>query len=352
MADLDDRAAISSVDASGMLAVSAALPEHCREGYRLGRETQGLPDGEGVTGVAFCGMGGSGVAGDVIRAIFRDRLRTPIASVRGPELPAFCGPHTLVVVSSYSGGTAETLACFEEAISRGCRLLLVTSGGELARHGSERDLAAVAIPGGMMPRAALGYLALGAMGALEGIGLLPPLADDVEEATGELDRIVTACGADVPRERNAAKQLAWWIGDRVPVIWGAEGIGAAAAGRWKAQMNENAKVPAWSAALPELDHNEVVGWSEGQGARFCLIALRHPGEHPEVKQRFPLSIEIAESSGIVSEEVMSSGRSALSRLLSLVAVGDFASVYLGIARDIDPTPVEAIARLKNSLAGA
>src|SRR5438093_12140633 len=128
---------MSSIDRSGMLGTVAALPAHCREGYRVGGQTRELPDGENVAAIAFCGMGGSAVAGDVIRALFRHRLRTPIASVRGPELPAFCGPHTLVVVSSYSGGTAETLACFEEAVRRGGRLLLVTSGGALAARGRE-----------------------------------------------------------------------------------------------------------------------------------------------------------------------------------------------------------------------
>jgi glucose/mannose-6-phosphate isomerase len=133
------------------------------------------------------------------------------------------------------------------------------------------------------------------------------------------------------------------------VIWGAEGIAAVAAARWKAQCNENAKVPAFWAALPELDHNELVGWSEGRGGGFFLVALRHQGEHPEVAARFPLSIEIARASGLEVDEVVAGGRSALARLIHLVLRGDLVSTYLGIARGVDPSPIEAIERLKRAL---
>ena len=125
--------------------------------------------------------------------------------------------------------------------------------------------ACVPLPGGFMPRSALGYITLGAIGVLEAVGLVPPMSADLEEALEELERHDAQCAPGVPTQVNPAKKLATEIGDRVPVIWGAEGIGAVAASRWKAQFNENAKVPAFAASLPELDHNEVVGWSEGHG---------------------------------------------------------------------------------------
>jgi glucose/mannose-6-phosphate isomerase len=136
----------------------------------------------------------------------------------------------------------------------------------------------------------------------------------------------------------------------VPVVWGAEGIGAVAAARWKADLNENAKVPAFWSELPELDHNEVVGWSAGRGREFFVVALRHGGEHPDVAERFPPSIEIAASAGAGVAEVWARGGSDLSRLLELVLRGDLVSTYLAIARSVDPTPIEAIARLKAALA--
>lgn len=352
MTDLDDPASLRAADPGGMLDLVVALPAQCRDGWERGSGTSGLPFGDGVSSIAFCGMGGSAVAGDVLRAVYAPRLGLPVIVVRSPELPEFCGPHTLVLVSSYSGNTAEALGCFEEAVERGCRVVAVTSGGELARLAAERGVARVEIPGSLMPRSALGYLALGALGALEAIGMIPPLAEDLDETIGAMDGLLAQAGPYVPAASNPAKALALRIGERVPVIWGAEGIGAVAATRWKTQCNENAKVPAFAAALPELDHNEVVGWSEGRGTGFFLVALRHDGEHPEVAARFPLSMEIARSSGLEGEEVWARGDSPLSRLLTLLLQGDLVSTYLGIARGVDPTPIEAIVRLKEALSQA
>lgn len=352
MIDLDDERALAAGDPDGMLATISELAAQCREGYALGLAAEGLPSGDGVSAVAFCGMGGSAVAGDALRELFRGRLGVPIDVNRGPELPEFCGPHSLVVCSSYSGDTAETLACFEEAMRRGCRIVPVTSGGTLAARAAEEGLAIVRVPPGFMPRAALGHLAFSVMGALERIGLLPPLSVDVEETAQELERLAAGLAPSVPRAANPAKELAWQLGDRVPLVWGAEGIGAVAAARWKTQFNENAKVPAWSSALPELDHNEVVGWTHPAGATYFLIALRHDGEHPDVVARFPLSIRIAQEAGATVEEVRGAGTSPLGRLMSLVIMGDFTSAYHALAHGVDPTPVAAIDRLKAALAEA
>jgi glucose/mannose-6-phosphate isomerase len=344
--DLNDDEALRALDAGDMLEAVASLPRHAREGYAAGVQARGLASADGITAVTFCGMGGSAVAGDVLRSLFRGRMIVPVEVNRTPELPAYAGPHTLVVISSYSGNTAETLACFEEAVARGCRVLPITSGGTLAARAEELGLGAVRIPGGYMPRAALGYLALSLLGAMESVGLLPTLADDVEDAAAELDRLVDALGPMVPTERNEAKALAMRIGDRQPVVWGADGFGSVAAARWKTQMNENGKVPAWAAALPELDHNEVVGWFGEQGRSSFVVALRHEGEHADVAVRFPISLEIARDAGVVTEEVWATGRTELTRFLSLVVMGDYVSCYVGLAQGIDPSPIASIDRLK------
>lgn len=350
--DLDDEAALRAADPGGMLVAVGALARHCRDGHVAGLAGRALPSADGATVVAFCGMGGSGVSGDVIRALYADRLGVPVVVVKGPELPEFCGPHTLVLACSYSGGTAETLACFEEAVARGCRVIAVTSGGQLAHRAEEVGSGLVTVPGGLMPRAAFGYLALGSLGALEAIGLIPSLAADLGEAAGELEQLAERLGPASPVSENPAKQLALAIGDRSPVIWGSEGLAAAAAGRWKAQCNENAKVPAWASSMPELNHNEVVGWSAGAGGSHFLVVLRREGEHPDIAARFPVSIAIAEEAGLDVEEVWAAGRSELARFLTLVTMGDFATAYLGIARGFDPSPVAAIDRLKRALAGS
>jgi len=347
---LDDERSLRAADASGMLDAVADLPRHCREGHALGLEAVDLPSAAGVENLAFCGMGGSAVAGDVLRVLMVDRLGFPVQVIRSPELPEWCQPHTLVVVSSYSGDTAEALACFEEAVLRGCRVVVVTSGGQLGRRAEELGLGRAVVPGGFQPRAALGYLALATLGSLEAAGLTPSVAGDLLETVRELATLADQLAPGVATSVNAAKQLVDAIGERVPVIWGAEGLAAVAAARWKTQMNENGKVPAFAATLPELDHNEVVGWSQDRGHGFFIVVLRHDGEHPDVAARFELSRAIAEESGVRTQEVWARGRSALSRLLSLVMVGDFSSTYLGLARGMDPTPIDAITRLKAALA--
>jgi glucose/mannose-6-phosphate isomerase len=347
--DLDDLGALRAGDPGGMLATVAALPDDCRRGYAAGLAVDDLPDVDDVTAIAFCGMGGSAVAGDVVRSLYRGRLGVPFDVLRAPTLPAYCGPRTLVIASSYSGTTSETLECFREAVARGCRLIAICSGGRLEAEARSAGYAVVPVPAGYMPRAALGHLAFGVIGALEAVGLVPPAAADVEETVSELGTLAGRLGPDVPRGSNDAKELAWQIGDRVPVIWGAEGIGEVAARRWKTQCNENAKIPAWASALPELDHNEVVGWTSPTGGGFMVVALRHEGEHPDVAARFGLSLHLAREAGAATAEEWAAGRSNLARMFSLILMGDFTSAYVGLLRGVDPTPVHAIDRLKAAL---
>jgi glucose/mannose-6-phosphate isomerase len=352
MSLLDDTRALAASDPGRMLRAALSLPDHCREGYRLGRGLRGLPAGDAVESIALCGMGGSGISGDIVRALYRDRLFLPVDVVRGPELPEFCGKDTLVVCSSYSGNTAETLTLFEEAARRGCRLVAVCSGGVMARRATELDVAVVPVPQGFMPRAALGYLLLGALGALEAMGVVPDLGEELAASVAALERLAGELGPDKDRSRNEAKGLAAACMGRFPVIWGAEGLGHVAATRWKTEINENGKVPAFASSLPELDHNEVVGWSDGMGEMFLVIALRHEGEHGDVADRFPVSLSIAGAAGALSEEVWATGETELARVLSLCMKGSATSVYLGIARGVDPGPVAAIERVKRELEGA
>jgi glucose/mannose-6-phosphate isomerase len=348
--DLDDVAALRSADPQDMLGAVLGFPDDCRAAYDASRILGGLPAADGATSVVSCGMGGSAVAGDVVRSVFRDRLGVPVEVNRSPVLPAYAGPHTLVVCSSYSGNTAETLSSFREAVARGCRVLVITSGGTIAHEAHAAGVPVVPVPGGSQPRAALGHLGFACLGALEAMGLLPALADDVEEAIGCARAVLAAAAPDVPTADNPAKALAASIGDRLPVIWGADGIGSVAAMRWKTQLNENAKIPAWWSSMSELDHNELVGWSGEHGARSIVLALRHGGEDPELPPRFPLSLEAARSSGALVDEVWATGTSALAQLISLIAMGDVASVYVALALGSDPTPVEVIERLKAALA--
>ncbi len=352
MTDLDDPQALRLADPQDMLDAVLGLPRDCRAAYDSARLAVGLPSASDVASVSFCGMGGSAVSGDLVRSVFIERLGVPVEVNRSPVLPEHCGSRSLVVCSSYSGNTAETLSSFRTALGRGCRVLVVTSGGTIAGEAEEAGVAVVRVPAGYQPRAALGHLGFAALGALETMGLLPALADDVSEAVAEIDAVLSTVGPDVAADGNPAKTLAVRIGDRFPVIWGADGIGSVAAARWKTQMNENAKRPAFWSSMSELDHNEVVGWAQPFGERFVVIGLRHDGEHRELGPRFPLSFDIARFAGAEVEEVQARGTSTLARLMTLIAMGDATSVYLALANGVDPTPVPVIERLKAALAGS
>ena len=352
MTDLDDAQSLRMADPQGMLDAVLGLPRDCRAAYDAAMLTEKLPSAEGVASVTFCGMGGSAVSGDVVRSVFLERLGLPVEVSRSPVLPEHCGSHTLVVCSSYSGNTAETLSAFRSALARGCRVLVVTSGGTIAEEAAEHGVPTVLVPSGFQPRAALGHLGFASLGALEVMGILPPLASDVEEAVAVVDALIAEMGPGVPTQSNPAKTLASAIGDRCPVIWGADGIGSVAAARWKTQMNENGKLPAFWSSMSELDHNEVVGWTSPFGERFFVVGLRHDGEDPQLAPRFPLSYDIVRAADGQVEEVQARGTSTLARLLSLIIVGDLTSVYLAIGRGVDPTPVPVIERLKAALAGS
>jgi glucose/mannose-6-phosphate isomerase len=182
--------------------------------------------------------------------------------------------------------------------------------------------------------------------------LLPPIDGVIEAAADDLTPVLQTLAPSIPTAVNEAKRLAMTIEGRVPVVWGEDGLAATAAVRWKTEFNENAKVPALASAMPELDHNEVVGWADGTGERFAVLALRHEGEREENAARFEPSLRIAADAGATTTEVWARGSSPLARLLSLVAIGDHASIYLAALRGVDPKPIEAIARLKQALAGA
>lgn len=349
-ATLDDPAAIRAADPEGMLTVVAELGTQLRQGFDLGRDGTGLPSAEGLRSVAVCGMGGSGIVGDVLRASSAERLPVPVVVVKGYGLPAFCGKDTLVLAVSYSGQTEETLAAYAQAVAAGCRVIVVASGGELAALARADGVPQVAVPGHVpAPRAALGYLAGAAMGVLEAIGLEADARTDVGRISDALEALASELGPDRPAAVNRAKSLALWLLGRTPVVWGSEGAGEVAALRWKTQFNENAKLPAFHAVLPELDHNEIEGWTAGTGRPFGLVVLRHSLEHPRIAARVAATMQAIAGSGLESREVAAVGSTPMEILFSLVLLGDFVSTYLAVLRGVDPMPVRVLARLKERL---
>jgi glucose/mannose-6-phosphate isomerase len=290
--------------------------------------------------VVVAGMGGSGIAGDVLAALAFGTSAVPVLAVKGDRLPAFVGPGTLLVAVSYSGNTAETVSAVVQGVAAGARLVAVTSGGTLAELASSRGAPLVTIEGGRMPRAALWSLVVPVCSAAEAVGVLPPLTDQVCAAADALDEEAAA---------NPAKLAALRLLDRLPVVWGSGQVGAVAATRFRTQCNENAKVSVVSGALPEADHNDVMGLEGGIGPGRELVLLRdEAGEHDRDGRRIQA---VLTAIGARDPIVRAAGKGPdLARLARLTAFTDFTSTYLGIVRGVDPTPIRTLDQVKAALA--
>jgi glucose/mannose-6-phosphate isomerase len=303
--------------------------------------------------VCVLGMGGSGITGDALAAVAAERLLMPVVTHKGYGLPVWAGRGTLVVVVSYSGDTEETLSGAQVAADRGCPMLTVASGGALTELADTHALAHIAIPGGGMPRHNLGWLLVPVLRALE-------LDAGLDEAVALLEALAREWGRDVPTAANPAKALAALVAEGVmPVVYGGSPLTAVAAARAKAQFNENAKLPASHAAVPELCHNEVVGWESEEGdpashlpagCSAGVIWLRDPaGEHHRTALRIQLLEPLLAPSVAWQRSHTASGTSSLARLASLLLFVDLVSVYTALARGVDPTPIASITRLKQAL---
>ena len=352
--DLDDLNELARLDSEDVLAAVERFADQCREGWEIGRAATGLPRADGIDSIVVLGMGGSGVSGDVIQAIVEPRLPLPFRVVKtyGP-LPEWIGRNTLVFAVSYSGSTEETVAALEEAHARGARAVAISSGGPLAEMAREYGLAYVRIPTGLQPRASLGYLTLPILAVLVQIGLVPDMQSDVDEAVDVLSDLASRCHRKRPTDENPAKQLAGKLHGRVPVVYGGTGLGATAAYRTKCDLNEYAKTPAFWHEIPELDHNEIVGWNQLRDLTrdsFVIVFLRDPGEHERVQLRFEITRSLIEDNVGEVIEVPAEGSGVIARLLSLILVTQLAAIYLGLAYEVDPGPVEVIQRLKSELA--
>ncbi len=348
---LDDLEALRRLDRSDMLGAAAALPGQVRDAWAISRSLT-LPDSyRAVASVAVLGMGGSAIGGDLVRGIWADRLRVPVEVIRGYDLPAWVGPTTLVVASSHSGTTEETISAFEQAAARGAPSAIISTGGTLLEVARRAGLPFLAFPGGGQPRASVGYSVTLLAGLLERAGLLELPEAEVEAAAHTADVRVAASAPELPTAENEAKRLAWAIVDRLPIIE-ASGLLAPVARRWKTQLNENSKTSATWEELPEATHNAVVGYPQPDTLKDHLIVvfLESDHDHERDRLRARFSRELLDASGVAHEVVAASGEGRLGAALDAIVRGDFASIYLAALYGVDPTPVESIAMLKQALA--
>jgi glucose/mannose-6-phosphate isomerase len=299
-------------------------------------------------GVVVAGMGGSAAGARLALAALGPRLRRPFAIADDYALPGWVGPDTLVLCSSYSGTTEETLSAYDDAVARGAPRLVATTGGPLAERARHDGVPVIPVPGGFQPRAAVGYSLVAALEAAALAGAAPSLREEVEGAAALVAQLAPEWGPDGP-EDGEAKTVARRLHGTVPVIAGAE-VAAAAAYRWKCQINENAGQPAFASSLPELDHNEIVGWTpDGDGERFAAVFLTDADQHPRQRERAELTAKLIAPSASAVIEVETEGETRVERLLWAVMLGDLVSFQLAARNGVDPGPIELLERLKDEL---
>jgi glucose/mannose-6-phosphate isomerase len=337
--------AIAVADPSGMLGDVLAQPAQFEDAlWRV--ESARIERGEFARGLVVCGMGGSAIGGDLASAAVGLRASAPITTIRGYELPAWVGAETLVLCASYSGNTEETLHCFEQAGEAGARRVAVTTGGTLATAAREAGVPVIGVPAGMQPRAAVVYMTVAALECAELAGAAPPLRNEIDESAALLRDLAGSWGPEAG-DGSDAKAIARALEGRIPVIYGGR-MTTAPARRWRSQLNENSKIPAFYGELPEAHHNEVVGWHHTD-APLTAVILEGPREHERMGARFDITAEVAKAAGLHVQRVRAHGESPVALVMSLVLLGDLISVYLGVLLGKDPTPVAEIETLKARL---
>ena len=300
--------------------------------------------------IIVAGMGGSAIGGDLLKDWAKDKTSVPIEVNRDYHLPAYANEKTLVLVTSYSGDTEESLSAFLDALKRKCMIYCISSGGAVLDYAQRLKVPYLRVPGGMPPRAALPYLFVPLLVCLEKLKLVSGASEELDEALAVLGQVTRDNSPDKLAKENLAKTFASNIEGTVPVVYGF-GIYRSVAQRFKQQFNENSKVPAKWEFFPELDHNEIVGWEKAEdfANNFSVIFIRDQNEPLEIRSRIETTKNLMRPSGIDMYEIYCQGKGALAKMLSTVCVGDFISVYLAILRGIDPTPVTTINNLKDTL---
>ncbi len=347
---MSDTAATEVLDTWDMFGLAAGFADQVADAADRARGLDGLAARDRIEHVVVLGMGGSGVSGDVLAAAAGPFLPVPVLVSKGYECPGYVGESSLVFAVSCSGNTEETLEATGAAVAAGAHVVAITQGGALAERAQGWDVPVVSVPTDIpAPRAALGALATPAFVVLEEIGLFPGAQQWIDLAVEQLRRRRD----ELVGEGSLAAELARAIGRTVPVVYGGGALGAVAASRWKNQINENAKAPAFWNTHPELCHNEICGWGQhGDLTRqaMTIVNLRHDFEHPQVARRFDVVEPLVEEVVSAVLSVSAEGEGELAQLLDLLTIGDFVSLHLAVQEGVDPGPTPVLTHIKSSLA--
>lgn len=348
---LDDPEQIKMIDKSDMLGILDKFPEQILDIVTALKELEipELTDFE-PNKIVVLGMGGSAIGGDILSSLLEDVSSIPIVTVRGYNVPTAIDDSTLVFACSYSGNTEETLTAVAKALRRKCKIVGITSGGRLEEFCNMNNLPVFNIPKGLPPRAAIAFLFFPLLMILDKSNIVQ-IDFELNELVGALEELRESLLPEVSEDQNPGKILATKLHNGIPFIYGQSYLNIIAL-RWKTQLNENSKVIAMAGGFPEMNHNEIVGWSEDTpeiSKQFKIILLRSSDEHPQVRKRIELTKQtfIDKTSNVF--EVEAQGETKLTRMMTTLYLGDYISVYLALLRGVDPTPVEVIEELKRQL---
>ncbi|TRO53583.1 bifunctional phosphoglucose/phosphomannose isomerase [Candidatus Bathyarchaeota archaeon] len=344
---LDNIGKISEVDKSNMLAFCVDSEKHYQEATRRAEKIS--IHFSNPQNIIVAGMGGSAIGGELLKDWARDKLQVPLEISRAYSLPAYATERSLVLVMSYSGETEESLSSFLDALKRNCMIFCVSSGGILLDFAEKLNVPYLQVPSGIPPRAALPYMFVPLLKALEKSGVISGVSGELSEATQLLGSVSSENAPEKPVKNNFAKMLASGISGSIPAVYGF-GIYRSVAQRFKQQFNENSKVPSKWEFFSELNHNEIVSW-ENKGKLpecFSTIFIRDKAEWDAIRSRIETTKTFLPAGSKIFE-VWSQGKCDLARMLSTVCIGDFTSVYLAVLYGVDPTPVETISLLKEKM---
>jgi glucose/mannose-6-phosphate isomerase len=349
---LDDPAARRRIDPAGMLGSITALPDQCRSAWSDAQSLELPVDYHDVGRIAILGMGGSAIGGDFFRVLLQRESAVPVFNVRGYDLPAFVTEKTLVIASSFSGNTEETLSAFDQALKTPCRKLVITSGGNLLATARANGVPTFTYEFKGEPRAAVGWGLMPLLAVGNKLGLMPGIDRDIDEMLAVMEKLQREIGLDAPAAGNEAKQVAKRLHGKLPVTYGAGPL-TEVAHRWKTQLNESSKVWAFYEELPELHHNAIIGYKLPTSiARDTVVVFLRSADiiHPRVLLRYEFTERLLRDAGVESLTVHSRGKSALAQMMSLILFGDYVSGYLALLYEVDPTPTTVIDELKAWLA--
>jgi len=341
------KAALDSHDMYGMI---AGMPDHLEEGMAIGRavDLRHLEE-ETFHSVLVAGMGGSAIAGDIAKSYLLDQLDIPLWVYRHYNMPEFVNKRTLVIASSYSGNTEETLSAYDHAMDRGARVIAISTGGKLAEKAKADDVPLIRIKAGLQPRAALGYSLAPLLMVLSRFGLCHDQGQDILAAAASIRRWAKAYAPD--NADNPGLQLAHELRGTIPIIYAGHDRFDAVAYRFKCQVNENAETPAFANVFPEFNHNELVGYRGlyGHNDTFSVVILRDNQDHKRIKARMEIVTQFLKEKGIKVLTLESQSGSDLERIFYFIQLLDFTSYYMALLNGLDPYPVQAIDHLKDEL---